>query len=56
MELFNVYPRFNINITKAKGVFVYDNNDEKYLDLYGGHGVISIGHTHPFYIEAIQNS
>jgi len=53
MELFNVYPRFNINITKAKGVFVYDDNDKKYLDLYGGHGVISIGHTHPFYIEAI---
>jgi len=53
MELFNVYPRFNINLTKAKGVYVYDDNDKKYLDLYGGHGVISIGHTHPFYIESI---
>ncbi len=54
MKLFNVYPRFNITLNKAKGVYVYDNN-QKYLDLYGGHGVISIGHNHPYYVEKIKN-
>ena len=55
MNLFNVYPRFDINITKAEGVFVYDQNNRKYLDLYGGHGVISIGHNHPMYVNKIQD-
>ncbi len=54
MSLFNVYPRFNIELTKAKGVYVFDENDQKYLDLYGGHGVISIGHSHPYYVEQLS--
>ncbi|WP_347373425.1 aminotransferase class III-fold pyridoxal phosphate-dependent enzyme [Aequorivita sp. Q41] len=53
-SLFNVYPRFNITPTFAKGVYVFDENNQKYLDLYGGHGVISIGHSHPYYVEKIQ--
>jgi acetylornithine aminotransferase len=53
MNLFNVYPRFDITPVKAKGCYVYDSNNEKYLDLYGGHGVISIGHNHPVYVKAI---
>lgn len=55
MKLFDVYPRFNITPVKAEGVYVYDTNGNKYLDLYGGHGVISIGHTHPAYVERLQN-
>lgn len=55
MELFNVYPRFNITPTHAKGVFVYDEKDQAYLDLYGGHGVISIGHSHPHYVKTVEN-
>ena len=54
MNLFQVYKRFNIALTYAKGVYVYDDNKREYLDLYGGHGVISIGHSHPRYIEALQ--
>lgn len=54
MNLFNVYPRFNINLVSAKGVFVFDENGKQYLDLYGGHGVISIGHTHPHYVEKLR--
>ena len=54
MSLFNVYPRFDVNITHASGVYVYDDKDNEYLDLYGGHGVISIGHTHPVYTRAIS--
>ncbi|MGH2622406.1 MAG: aspartate aminotransferase family protein [Sphingobacterium sp.] len=55
MELFNVYPVNPINIVQAKGSFVWDNQGQKYLDLYGGHAVISIGHAHPHYIERITN-
>ena len=55
MNLFNVYPLFDVTPVKADDVYVYDNNDEKYLDLYGGHAVISIGHAHPRYVEAISN-
>lgn len=55
MELFNVYPVNPINIVKAKGSFVWDNHGQKYLDLYGGHAVISIGHSHPHYIERITS-
>lgn len=53
MNLFQVYPRFDINITHAKGVEVFDENNTNYLDLYGGHGVISIGHSHPTYIDRL---
>jgi acetylornithine aminotransferase len=53
MELFNVYPRFDITTQKAKGVYIYDDKNQKYLDLYGGHGVISIGHTHPKYVQKV---
>ena len=54
MKLFNVYPRFNISLTRAKGVYLYDDQDQPYLDLYGGHGVISIGHTHPTYTAKLK--
>ncbi|SHI36310.1 acetylornithine aminotransferase [Mesonia phycicola] len=54
MSLFNVYPRFAITPTHAEGAYVFDENEQKYLDLYGGHGVISIGHSHPHYVEKIQ--
>ncbi|WP_179337037.1 aspartate aminotransferase family protein [Winogradskyella ludwigii] len=55
MSLFNVYPLFDITPVKAQDVFVYDKNNTKYLDLYGGHAVISIGHSHPKYVSAITN-
>jgi len=55
MELFNVYPVNPINIVKAKGSLVWDELGTEYLDLYGGHAVISIGHTHPHYVEALKN-
>jgi acetylornithine aminotransferase len=51
MELFNVYPLFDINIVKGKGCHVWDDKGQEYLDLYGGHAVISIGHCHPHYVE-----
>lgn len=53
MKLFDVYPINDITIVKAKGSYVWDNNGEQYLDLYGGHAVISIGHSHPHYVERI---
>lgn len=53
MELFDVYPLYDVTPEKAKGCYVYDNNGKKYLDLYGGHGVISIGHSHQQYVSAI---
>lgn len=53
MKLFDVYPLFDINIVKGKGCHVWDENGTEYLDLYGGHAVISIGHAHPHYVEAI---
>ncbi|WP_294299415.1 aminotransferase class III-fold pyridoxal phosphate-dependent enzyme [uncultured Chryseobacterium sp.] len=49
MNLFNVYPLFNINPVKAQGSFLWDDKGEQYLDFYGGHAVISIGHNHPHY-------
>jgi len=55
MSLFNVYPLFDITPVKAKDVFVYDENDKEYLDLYGGHAVISIGHSHPEYVKSITD-
>ena len=55
MSLFNVYPRFDITLTKGEGVYVYDTNNQQYLDLYGGHGVISIGHSHPHYVQQVTD-
>jgi acetylornithine/N-succinyldiaminopimelate aminotransferase len=54
MNLFDVYPLFNITPVKASGCFVWDSEGNKYLDLYGGHAVISIGHSHPYYIKKIS--
>lgn len=54
MKLFDVYPINDINITKAKGSFVWDEKGQQYLDMYGGHAVISIGHTHPHYVKKIN--
>ena len=54
MKLFDVYPLFDVNIVKGKGCHVWDDKGQEYLDLYGGHAVISIGHAHPHYIEAIS--
>lgn len=55
MELFNVYPVNPINIVKAQGSTVWDEQGSEYLDLYGGHAVISIGHTHPHYVKSITD-
>ncbi len=54
MNLFPTYPLFNISLEKGKGCYVYDAKGKKYLDLYGGHAVISIGHDHPAYTKAIK--
>lgn len=54
MELFNVYSLFPVEIVKGKGCHVWDNNGTEYLDLYGGHAVISVGHAHPKYVKAIS--
>ena len=51
MQLFDVYPLFDINIVKGKGCNVWDDKGQEYLDLYGGHAVISIGHCHPHYVD-----
>lgn len=53
MQLFDVYPLFNIEIVKGKGCHVWDKEGNEYLDLYGGHAVISVGHSHPVYVKAI---
>jgi len=53
MNLFNVYPLFDVTIVKGKGCKVWDDKGIEYLDLYGGHAVISIGHSHPHYVEMI---
>ncbi|MDE3236613.1 MAG: aspartate aminotransferase family protein [Bacteroidota bacterium] len=54
MTLFDVYPLNNITITKAQGSYVWDENGVQYLDMYGGHAVISIGHTHPHWVRRIE--
>lgn len=54
MPLFNVYPLYDVTPVSGKGVYVYDENGAEYLDLYGGHAVISIGHAHPRYVKAIS--
>ncbi|HQS04480.1 MAG TPA: aminotransferase class III-fold pyridoxal phosphate-dependent enzyme, partial [Daejeonella sp.] len=53
MKLFDVYPLNNIEIVKAQDSSVWDADGNKYLDLYGGHAVISIGHTHPHYVRRL---
>lgn len=55
MQLFDVYPLFPIEPVRALGAYVYDSEDEEYLDFYGGHAVISIGHTHPHYVNRIED-
>lgn len=55
MKLFDVYPLFSIEPTRASGSWIWDRNNEKYLDLYGGHAVISIGHSHPLFVERLKN-
>lgn len=55
MKLFDVYPLMPINIVKAENCKLWDENGTEYLDFYGGHAVISVGHTHPHYVEKIKN-
>ena len=55
MNLFDVYPINDIAIVKAKGSYVWDDKGDQYLDLYGGHAVISIGHTHPHWVKRIED-
>jgi len=55
MSTFNVYPVYDITPVKAEGCKLWDDKGVEYLDLYGGHAVISIGHSHPHYVKAIQN-
>lgn len=55
MKLFEVYPLNDITIVKAEGSYVWDDTNKKYLDLYGGHAVISIGHTHPHYVKRLED-
>ena len=52
-KLFDVYPLYDIEPVKAKGSFLWDKNGVRYVDLYGGHAVISIGHTHPHYVKKL---
>ena len=54
MKLFDVYPLFDVTIDHGRGCLVYDDRGQEYLDLYGGHAVISIGHSHPRYLRAMQ--
>ena len=54
MNLFDVYPVTPVNIVKAEGLYLWDNNHRRYLDMYGGHAVISVGHTHAHYVNAIK--
>lgn len=55
MKLFDVYPLFNITPSKAQGSWLWDDKGEKYLDLYGGHAVIAIGHSHPHYVKSLTD-
>ena len=54
MKLFDVYPLFDINIVAGRGCYTYDDQGTEYLDLYGGHAVISVGHSHPTYVKMIS--
>ena len=53
--MFEVYPRYSIELVKGLGSFIWDKEGKKYLDLYGGHAVISIGHTHPHFVKRIKD-
>ena len=55
MELFDVYPLYDLKPVRGKGAYVYDEKGNAYLDFYGGHAVISIGHSHPHYIRRITD-
>ena len=55
MKMFDVYPLYDVEPTSGCGNYVYDKDGVEYLDLYGGHAVISIGHAHPHYVEAVQS-
>jgi len=55
MNLFDVYPLYDVTPVSAKGVVVTDDKGQEYLDFYGGHAVISIGHSHPHYIKNIKD-
>ncbi|MEM7110711.1 MAG: aminotransferase class III-fold pyridoxal phosphate-dependent enzyme, partial [Bacteroidota bacterium] len=55
MKLFDVYPLMDIELINANDCFVTDSTGQEYLDLYGGHAVISVGHGHPHYVEKIQD-
>lgn len=55
MKLFDVYPLFDIEIVKGKGCHTYDSKGTEYLDLYGGHAVISVGHSHPHFVKALKD-
>lgn len=54
MELFDVYSVFPVNIVRGKGCEVYDEKGQAYLDLYGGHAVISVGHSHPYLVKCMS--
>ncbi|MBX7227246.1 MAG: aspartate aminotransferase family protein [Chitinophagales bacterium] len=54
MHLFDVYPLFDLSLIKGNGAYVYDDKGHEYLDFYGGHAVISVGHNHPKYTQALQ--
>lgn len=54
MQLFDVYPLNDITITRGQGVYVWDDQDNRYLDFYGGHAVISVGHAHPHYVQRLK--
>ncbi len=55
MKMFDVYPVYNVDIVRAEGSYVWDNKGTKYLDMYGGHAVISIGHTNPHYVKMLTD-
>lgn len=55
MKLFDVYPRYDLEPVKGQDCYVWDKNGNQYLDLYGGHAVISIGHSHPHYVKTLQD-
>ena len=54
MKLFDVYPLFDVTVDHGKGCYVWDEKGQQYLDFYGGHAVISIGHSHPRYLQTMQ--
>ncbi len=55
MKLFDVYPLYDIEPVRAEGSYVWDEKGNRYLDLYGGHAVISIGHAHPHYVTSLTD-